>query len=66
MATMFDLSEPATTSRNLPLALGMVSLFLSGWAFLGSLDDDGFERDVERRLACLELPGPNDCGADGE
>ena len=32
---------------------------------LASVDDDGDQRGVERRLACLELPGPNDCGADG-
>jgi len=66
MATKFDLSDPTTANRQLPLALGVVSLFLSGWAFLASFDDSASERDVERRLACLELPGPNDCGADGD
>jgi hypothetical protein len=40
-------------------------LFLSGWSFVSSIDEDGFERSVEQRLACLELPGPNDCGIDG-
>jgi hypothetical protein len=47
------------------LAASLASLFLSGWAFIASMDDDSGQRDVERRLACLELPGPNDCGADG-
>lgn len=45
--------------------LSVTSLFLSGWALLGNLDDGDVQREVDRRLACLELPGPNDCGADG-
>lgn len=45
--------------------LSGASLFLSGWALLGNLDDRDVEREVDRRLACLELPGPNDCGLDG-
>jgi len=35
------------------------------WSFIAALDDDAQVRDVERRLARLELPGPNDCDADG-
>ena len=53
------------TSTKVTLSLSLVSLFLSGWAILSTLDDDAQVRDVERRLACLELPGANDCGADG-
>ena len=53
------------TSAKVTLSLSVVSLFLSGWAILSTLDDDAQVRDVERRLACLELPGANDCGADG-
>jgi hypothetical protein len=53
------------TSTRVTLSLSVVSLFLSGWAILSTLDDDAQVRDVERRLACLELPGANDCGADG-
>lgn len=45
--------------------LSATSLFLGGWAVLGNLEDGDAQRDVDRRLACLELPGPNDCGADG-
>jgi hypothetical protein len=56
-----------TTETTVRLAVGisLVSLFLSGWSFISSIDEDGFERSVEQRLACLELPGPNDCGLDG-
>jgi hypothetical protein len=47
------------------VVLSLIALFLSGWSFIASMDDDAQLRDVERRLACLELPGANDCGADG-
>lgn len=41
-----------------------LSLLMGGWALVNSIDDDQNRRDVEQRLLCLELPGPNDCGAD--
>jgi hypothetical protein len=63
MATTIELSSD--TALRVTLAASFASLFLSGWAFMASIDDDGSQRDVERRLACLELPGPNDCGTDG-
>jgi hypothetical protein len=47
------------------LVSGLGGLLLGGLAFLTSLDDDDRERQVEQRLVCLELPGPNDCGLDG-
>ena len=53
------------TTVRLAVGISLVSLFLSGWSFISSLDEDGFERSVEQWLACLELPGPNDCGLDG-
>jgi hypothetical protein len=61
-----DATKITTDDATLRLTLGisLVSLFLSGWSFLASLDNGDFERTVEQRLACLELPGPNDCGAD--
>lgn len=62
-STSIDLTSD--TAMRVTLAASMVSLFLSGWAFIASIDDDSNQRGVERRLACLELPGPNDCGADG-
>ncbi|HEY5881232.1 MAG TPA: hypothetical protein VIU11_20130 [Nakamurella sp.] len=43
-----------------------VALILSGIALFASPDDeDDYRRDIEARLVCLELPGPNDCGLDG-
>jgi hypothetical protein len=60
-----DLETTNTTLLKTAVTMSAVSLFLSGWAFLSSFDDGDFERDTEQRLACLELPGPNDCGADG-
>ena len=45
----------------------LLSLLMSGWALLTTFDedDDEYRQSVEQRLVCLELPGPNDCGADG-
>lgn len=43
----------------------ILSLLMSGWALIESIDDDRERERIEQRLACLELPGPNDCGADG-
>jgi hypothetical protein len=59
-----DLS--ATTSSRTAMIVALVSLFLSGWTFIDTLSDERDERRIEQRLACLELPGPNDCGLDGK
>jgi len=49
------------------VAIGMsaTSLLMTTWLVIQSLDDADDERRVDDRLACLELPGPNDCGLDG-
>jgi len=47
------------------LAGVVLSLLMSGWALANTIDDEEQEQLVEQRLVCLELPGPNDCGADG-
>lgn len=44
--------------------LSVIALFLSGWAFISSFDEDLDQRRLEQRLACLELPGANECGVD--
>lgn len=54
-----------STATRVAILMSLVSLFLSGWAFIGSFQDEDFERQTEARLACLELPGANDCGLDG-
>jgi hypothetical protein len=43
----------------------VAALVLSVLSFALTLDDEREDRQVEQRLACLELPGPNDCGLDG-
>lgn len=55
--------EQDSTTR-LALVLSLVSLFLAGWSFIASFDDELETQRLEQRLACLELPGANDCGAD--
>ncbi len=57
-------AEQFTTAR-LALVLSLASLFLAGWSFIASFDDQVDTQRLEQRLACLELPGANDCGADG-
>jgi hypothetical protein len=61
----FTTNLSAATSTRTTLIVALVSLFLSGWTFIDTLSDERNERRIEQRLACLELPGPNDCGLDG-
>jgi hypothetical protein len=58
--------EVSRRSFGLVAAGAVLALLMSGLALLQSFDDeDEYRRSVEQRLVCLELPGPNDCGADG-
>lgn len=50
------------TAVRVSLILSIVAMFFSGWTFVTSLDDADVDRELEERLACLELPGANDCG----
>lgn len=52
------------TTTGITLAGVALSLIMSGWALIESFDDDEDRHTIEQRLVCLELPGPNDCGAD--
>lgn len=45
--------------------LSAAALILSAWALVTSIQEDGELRQLEQRLACLELDGANDCGVDG-
>lgn len=57
---------PQTVWVTVALLLSVVALLLSGLS-LGALAQASGERDeLQIRLACLELPGPNDCGQDGK
>jgi hypothetical protein len=53
------------TATRIALVSSIAALFLAGWSFLLTLDDETDVRQLEQRLACLELPGANDCGLDG-
>jgi uncharacterized membrane protein len=47
-------------------SMSAVALLLSAVSLVLTVTDDDLDaQQVEDRLACLELPGPNDCGADG-
>jgi hypothetical protein len=50
------------TAVRVSLILSIVAVLFSGWTFIMSLDDADVDRALEERLACLELPGDNDCG----
>lgn len=43
------------------LGISIVSLLLSGLSLFVAMTDDVDAGRIEARLACLELPGPNDC-----
>ena len=44
------------------MATSVVSLLLSGWSLILSMSDELDQGQIEQRLQCLELLGPNDCG----
>lgn len=62
---MFTTTEmPDRTATKVSVAMSGVALVLSTFTLIVSLDDDARDREVDARLACLEVPGPNDCGID--
>lgn len=63
MTTEYDTAS--STMLRTAVTMSAISLLLSCWVFVQSLDDGDLERSTEQRLACLEVPGPNDCGLDG-
>ena len=60
MSTVTE-SRPDTATR-VAVAISVLSLLLSGWSLVMSVSDDLDQGQIEQRLQCLELPGPNDCG----
>ncbi len=56
----------ASTTAKAALVLSALALLVSGFVAVETLNEDGFRRDVDARLACLEQPGVADCGVDGE
>ena len=56
-------AERATQSgTKVAIGISIISLLLSGWSLVMTLDDEADRGEIETRLTCLELPGPNDCG----
>lgn len=55
---------PGQTATRLAVGISVIALLLTSWTMVRSIEDDADQRQIESRLACLELPGPNDCGID--
>ncbi len=64
---MSELTRTAPDRTTLVVATTSVAaLLLSATSLVLTVTDDDLDaQQVEDRLACLELPGPNDCGLDG-
>lgn len=66
-ASTDEQAKPAQPARvRLAMTLSVIALVLSGVSIAGWAQASMQRQQVEDRLACLELPGPNDCGQDGE
>jgi hypothetical protein len=69
--TMVDRDSKADVKASvLPkvaIVMSSIGLVVSAIA-LGAVAQSGLtdRDDIENRLQCLELPGPNDCGVDGK
>ena len=74
MSATVSQSAPATSERaprthrssatTFAVALSVVALILGGISLGGWIQASGQLQEVQNRLVCLELPGPNDCGQD--
>ena len=62
MSTRVD--KAADNKVRIAVGVSMVSLLMSGLSLFFAVTDDVDVDNLERRLACLELPGANDCGPD--
>ena len=57
---------PRGSATTFAVALSVVALILSGISLGGWIQASGQLQEIQNRLVCLELPGPNDCGQDAE
>ena len=62
-------AERATTRSHpvrvtVALVLSIIALVVSGISLAGWAQASAEREQIESRLACLELPGPNDCQQD--
>lgn len=60
MSTNVD--QAVDFKTRLAVGVSIVSLLVSSLSLIFTLTDDVDADRLEARLACLELPGPNDCG----
>lgn len=58
------IENAADNRTRIAISISIVSLLMSGISLIFAVTDDVDGDNIERRLACLELPGPNDCGPD--
>ena len=56
--------SPTPTAAKASLAMSALALVLSGFAVVEIVSEPDLEQ-MDRRIACLEKAGVNDCGADG-
>jgi hypothetical protein len=56
--------KAADNKVRIAVGVSIVSLLMSGLSLFFAVTDDVDVDNLERRLACLELPGANDCGPD--
>lgn len=56
-----SIERAADNKVHIAVGISIVSLLLSGLSLLFTMNDDVDAGRIEARLACLELPGPNDC-----
>lgn len=68
MSTTTKIPSDVHVTVNLTLVAAVLSalaLVVSGLTAWEVFEQEDFRESTESRLACLELPGPNDCGLDG-
>ena len=75
MTVITDSSETSATEQKdkarqpltlaVAIALSAVAILLSGISLAGWAQASAERDQIQSRLSCLELPGPNDCGQDG-
>lgn len=59
--------QKTNTMTKAAIALSAIALVASSIALVAVAQSGLTDRqEIESRLQCLELPGPNDCGLDGE
>lgn len=61
-------TAPKTTAMTkVAVAMSALALVVSSIALVTAMQTGQADREnIENRLQCLELPGPNDCGTDAE